>query len=450
MRSRERPQEIRELRKATPNNERLERIFAAAPEFINREYTLPCTVGDALYLDPVVEANGLFPTLREHCRTIVTPKTISEHPDLAERHDMRVLSSPHECGRVLEADEPVLIDGEQHILTIKGVGATTYMRGIGLRPQYSRSLGIPAADERQLQSIPFAHKIGVLGRKAIEAESATSTAWRKRGIACERILAIFPLREVVNEAGELQSIASLQARGVIDADEEPVIAMRASKENLRLMDFIESAKQADGANVQAFARHILQRFQKETQRPEASLTDYALWLCDRVLSQELPLILEGTPMSSGFWPDLGRNISILGEELDLEDAAEDEIPMSEMGYIDEAVRHIDCVYSVLMYSVDLLGSCAGRPMPFDVIGDTVIEKLRASFAAHDFGKTWRSIPSQRRRSRNPQELRSDVTMSIAEKPFRGIRSMPLNSTSGFSRFERSFRERVQRALINRS
>lgn len=40
----------------------------------------------------------------------------------------RILASPNECGRVLEADETVEINGQEYVILAKGVGATKWRR----------------------------------------------------------------------------------------------------------------------------------------------------------------------------------------------------------------------------------------------------------------------------------------------------------------------------------
>lgn len=113
-------------------NIRLKEIFGEAHSYINAEYTLPCVTRDVTAYDASIYP-AEFERICRDPRVIVTPTTF-DRLSLPQRDRVEVLASPFECGRVLETNEDILIDGKPYAVSIKGVGSTRFSREVATNP----------------------------------------------------------------------------------------------------------------------------------------------------------------------------------------------------------------------------------------------------------------------------------------------------------------------------
>lgn len=300
------------------SNQRLERVFARNPEYINREFTLPCEVGEPIYQSPLVAANGLEDAIRQQFRVVVTPQT-ARTIDSQQQEQLKILASPYECGRSLEADEPITIDGIEHTLVTKGIGSTTFARETGAINPWMKDMRItfPLAERLGLRRLAFWHESGVYDRSSVEGALSGYQIAQERGVNSEKILTIVPITAMPDEHGELQSIETFKKSGVLLPDAEPVLFIRAVKSNLRLLDIVMLHQLEKTESLPALLEHIIEQHQhsegSKTRSPLKTIQTLGL----QCIEQELRLILQGYRTNNNKWQDLARNISTLGEVMDL-------------------------------------------------------------------------------------------------------------------------------------
>jgi len=330
----------------------MESAFYQTPEHINRECTLPCEVNPhPIYLNPLVEGTSLEETIRQHLRTIILPHHARKLKG-KKREPLKVLSSPYECGRVLEADNTITINGQEHVLIIKGVGCTNKARTTGSdnpwMPRMHRSF--KESDRQALSQFPFLDCLGILHRKHAMEELQAVIQFQNMGVDTEKILAIYEITHMPDEKGNLRTVSYFKKKGRIYPDAQPVLMVRAVKSNFRLMDLMILEELGKTESIAPLVDHVLHEARYLIGPAAASVQDYFLWLVRKVISQELPLILRGFEMSPGRWQCLSRNISVFGEELDLEDVKRSKwVFNSTYGYLEEVERHARNIFTVLNF-----------------------------------------------------------------------------------------------------
>lgn len=304
----------------TSRNHRIEAVFSAAPHLPNREFTLPI-VGKPLYRAPVVkEDEGIQAVLEDNLRVIVTPTTVSRLND-GKRGELRTLASPPECGRVLELDDQVEIDGFPHTVSVKGIGATTFWRTTGNDGPFAYGRRLDPESSRILNRVPFLGRSGVFTARDALSETIESINLRKKGVDAELVLAVYGLDQMRNISGVLRPYQNFVGKGLhqITADSRPVLMFRAMKTNFRLLDPYMLNYWGAESSIPALLTHTIDQYSVLETNPNPTLQDYFTWLSGKVIRQELPIAVEGLDLSTTRrWSDLARNVSMLGEELDLE------------------------------------------------------------------------------------------------------------------------------------
>ena len=306
-------------------NTRLETIFQNTPTYINREATLPCRVHDKpIFMDPALKGTRAEMRIRENLRVIVTPATLAQLTPEQWSH-LRVAASPYECGRVLEMDTRLLINGVPHIVTRKGGGSTRFTRETGNENPWMMGHHRDFSDEDRyhLNEYSFWKHYGTLDRKHALEELEKTRELREQGIDCERILAIFEITHLPDSKGIMRPVEYYKENGIIEKDWDPVMMVRATKSNFRLLDLVMLEELKMTESLGPLIDFILAQYAEYTGSNQPTLQEYFFWLVRKTIRQELPFILLGYEMSTYFWQDLARNISTLGEELDVGDMATD-------------------------------------------------------------------------------------------------------------------------------
>ncbi len=309
------------LRAETSNNIRLEDIYGEIPDSINREFTHPCGVkGRPVYLNTVVKRSSeLQGLIRGYLRFVILP---AEDRVLSGKDSgrIKVLASPPEGGRVLEVDEKVPIDGKPHTITLKGMGATRFAR----EHSAEMSLVLPASAFPNMQEylprlrdLPFLGRMGFLDKNgAIKMVKRTRILSRK-GIDVAKVLALYEITGIPNRNGKVRPVAYYRGKGMICEGLVPVIMVRAAKSNFRLSDLIELGKIKNEAAIMKFIGHLLNEYRQQVEE-EGVIQDYFAYLVEKVFRQKRLMNMFGIVDSANFWQNTASNISILGEELDVE------------------------------------------------------------------------------------------------------------------------------------
>lgn len=313
-------------------NKHLEEIYAGAPDYlVNRELTLPCAVEPDFEDDAVKKDPDLKKRLDDLMRIIIPP-TLVDKLSGDVRDDIRVLASPYECGRVLEDDEPVLIDGIPHIITIKGPGATTFVANEGAKSRFfpsdlSGGLGDKAFRAEQarkrleeLRDYRFRWLDGVMGIHDARVEKERSQLMAMAGFDVERVLAIYRITAMPNHAGEMLPISYFQDERIVNNHPmySPSILVRAVKSNFRLLDLINLLKLDDPVLMKRFIEYAVKLFAQIEGKKDATPKDYFFWLAERSIDQSTNRFFAGYPNRSAEWPTLSRNRSTMAEGIDLE------------------------------------------------------------------------------------------------------------------------------------
>ena len=356
-------------------NPRLEHIYAPpAPDyFVNREFTLPC-VTEEVYRDrSLFENPNTDPHLQsriDNLLRIIIPATMVDRLTAETREQIRVLASPYECGRVLEDDEPVMIDGIRYVLTTKGSGCTTFIaeenghsrfypsdlnHGLKIAPAIQAKMD--AEKREELKTYRFSWLHGVLGLHAAMTELERSQALHSParpplhtanpphhptttpllphhqparnettpplptpGFDVERVLAIYKILQMPDENGDMRPISYFQEHGIINPHPEyqPIIMIRALRSNFRILDLINLLKLGDDETMKKFIDHVLDEYRLSTGHPTATPTDYFEWFSSHSIDQRISLFLAGYPNTSAQWQTQARNRSVMGESIDLE------------------------------------------------------------------------------------------------------------------------------------
>lgn len=318
----------------TSSNPRVEAVYAVGSVLPNREFTLP-VVGRALYRDPVVKENPAIQSLiEENLRVITTPPAVSRL-DAERKSRLKTLASPLECGRVLELDESVLLDGIGHTVTIKGVGATRFFRETGGEGPFVNGKRFTDSDRTLLDRFPFLGWYGVFTARAAIAEVLESKRLRARGIDAEKILAVYALDQIPDRDGTLKPITYYIDNKQIHDGSRPVLMFRAMKTNFRLLDPHMLIHSGEENSVPTLLKQTIEQYARLEGVENPTLQGYFHWVAGKIIVQEMPLILEGIDMtSSGRWSDLARNVSMMGEELDLESVSKNRISREAPEYFE--------------------------------------------------------------------------------------------------------------------
>ena len=292
-----------------------------SPEYLLREYTVPCVVREKpVYLNPSIVGTELEGRVRWCARQVVPPKTVARlNKKIAA--DLAEMMAPYECGRVLEDPNTVMIDGVPHVLTAKGVGATRFVRDVLPSPENWTTKELKKNPE-DLSTFAFKRGTGALFQSDAISELKNTETFKGYGLDTQKILAVYRIDELIDENGHYVSVEELAERGLLLKKPCITIMVRALKSNYRLEDLIllENMGQKESAKALLKLAHEMYRAQVN---PTGTLQNYYEWLCSKVINQELAPIIAGYKMSSGFPHELARNISIMGEEIDLTEVSKE-------------------------------------------------------------------------------------------------------------------------------
>ncbi len=374
-------------------NPRIARVYG--PSTVpNIEYTLPATTVTQYESFTVTDDPNVRRVVHDNLRVIILPQTYFRLLPAA-RADVTVMSSPFECGRVLEADPTVMIDGVEYTVNIKGVGATSVFRNGEIAFENNTAV------LNRLAVYPFYHGFGELDARYAQSERDNAIDLRAQGIDTEKVLGIYRILRMPGVDGEYTSPAVLKQENRLST--EPTLLVRASKSHFRLLDSVTMYERQMQFYIPGLRELILEQFHKAEGQP-GDMDTYLRYLTQKLFRQEVPLITQGYEMSAGKtkWKNLARNVSVLGEELDLEAVEPHKDYLSQsvpFDYKDHVTNHVMNIDKALRGFADTITD-GGPKVDFDSLALMVWEGLRGSLANLDLHAVLRTMTQNVRRQFN--------------------------------------------------
>jgi hypothetical protein len=289
--------------------------------YVNVESTIKPKVDQIQILHPDFCELNIDP----HLRFIVLENQVRNNPELL-KEEFGIQSSAYECGRVLEANDYVVIDDIPLVVTIKGCGATNFFRQTGAITKYLTYIETRDAkhDPNQFSEQPYLGRSGLLDLGIMNRELAGATIVDSIGIPTQKNIATARLTHIPDKNGIFTSIEDLQKQGIIDNDIQPMILVRAARSNFRLMDFVNLSDQKDYEGLKWLIAHAKKLHAKELGN---NPSDQKLFnfLMNQVSESILKICFAGFTTNVHYCDDLARNITIASEFIDLDDLAKTSI-----------------------------------------------------------------------------------------------------------------------------
>lgn len=302
-------------------NKRLNSVFAGSG-YLNIEATVP--VGfEKVYESPVLDiSRELRKTIIEGMRFIIPPEIIKKFTK-EEKAAIKVMASPLECGRVLEADQTVDIDGMAKVITFKGMGATAYVKRIfEHKIRNSNDTQLQACWTYWLKTLDrrrFIREIrGLMSENEAMLESLFSESYKELGIKMQTVLGIYRILELPTSDGGVSSLETLKEVGAIHQTYNPVILVRAMRSNLRVLDLLNLKVMRKDKSLKL----LLDQLEEEY----GNLREYFLAVMSDITRNNPICMAAGKQIVSANAIVHARNISIHGEEIDFETIHELEKP----------------------------------------------------------------------------------------------------------------------------
>lgn len=453
------------------DNARLERVYAGGPSYlVNRELTLPCEVVPVKSLvDPaVVDHPALEERIQGMMRIIMPPGALARvSADVRAR--FKRMASPYECGRVLEDDEPVIIDGVPHVLTVKGCGCTRFVAEERAHSRFFPSdLSGPVkfseeaqkkADARAdeaLRGYRFYRTKGSMDFHDADVEFKRSALVRDAGFDAERVLGVYPLSAMPDQDGVLRPMEYFQKEGILVSGwyNHPALLVRALKSNFRLLDLINLLKLGDDRLIRQFVDFVVEQYRLIEADAHATPADYFQWLASRAFDQRVKLFFAGYPNQSAEWQTQARNRSVLCEAIDLEGG---DMPGPYRAHLNQDQHFIDLAecFDFLGTTLVLYASAINRVDPDSVdlseLAKMYNEVMSAGFSADVLQGVWDGFLEEQRRGFGSQAIRvsrnfEDFAKAVHRNLFRNSSRSTVEGFEGTGPFCRRLEELVQGRL----
>ncbi|MCC6643857.1 hypothetical protein IT411_03850 [Candidatus Peregrinibacteria bacterium] len=301
-------------------NQRLSRLFGGTG-YLNVETTVE--VGsEIIYEAPEMAlSSSLRKYVHGHIRFII-PQIVIDRYRQVKKSEVKVLSSPYECGRLLEADQTVNIDGKKKVITMKGVGATSFsLRHIQRIADKNHSRGkMEEAEELRkwvsaLQTRRFIGEIkGLFGLREARKEQLISQEYEELDLYMQRVLGIYQLCHLPNSKGEFVDISALKGLNIIPERFDPAIIVRAMDSNVRILDFLNLYVLQ---KMEALDKLIAEVGGKETD-------EYFYDTVQQIVRNNVLCMVAGKAIVSAKPIIHARNVSVFGEEIDFETVHDDD------------------------------------------------------------------------------------------------------------------------------
>ena len=123
-------------------------------------------------------------------------------------------------------------------------------------------------------------------------------------------LAIYELESLPDKNGKMHSIVDLKKRRHLMNEVHPVLYVRATKSNFRVLDPIRMDQDEKfRSHIAPLFSHILSEH-RQLNDPDATMQDYLEWLFGKMFATEARLALAGVSHGGEIWSDFGRNWSV--------------------------------------------------------------------------------------------------------------------------------------------
>lgn len=299
----------------TLGNARLLDLQKISPDYINAEKTVTASIGDINFLTDHVD-----PSIIARCMRFI----IVDSQGSTEPYEIR--SSPLECGRVVEANEQVEIDGIPYTVTTKGCGTTRFYRLTGAESKYLTVFEKQQSshDPNQFVDRAYFGSAGLLNQNVMQSELYGSEIMKALEIKTQTNLAWAPLLALPHQDGIPRSIQTLQNEGLIYDEIEPVLMIRAVRSNFRLMDFVNFYDRKDPDGMKWLLQHTKDLYQDSLGSRISTQRLYTT-IMKQLVDDMLTICFAGYDPCVHFADDLARNITIAGEWIDLDDLEQPKI-----------------------------------------------------------------------------------------------------------------------------
>lgn len=307
------------------NNTRVNSVLNG--KYCNIELTLPCDTTTLAEMNDEQKADnpGVAEVLEDGKRMIIPSEIVSGF-SREVREKIKVLASPVQCGRLLEADAEVQVNGEISTITFKGVGATSFairtritywLEKVHRKDDREEYLSL----DRELRKRRFTsfQDLGILDLRMAVQEARVNCELDKLGAHAQRCLSIYQIDGLPDADGVIKGIDYFKENRMIMPDIHPVILARSMRTNFRILDLVNLKI----SNQKALSRNLIEHLCARNKEKPA---EYLMRVLERIISNELMLILEGYQIGNFDWATHARNISCEGEELDLEGMKKSEEP----------------------------------------------------------------------------------------------------------------------------
>jgi hypothetical protein len=294
--------------------------------YCNVELTLPCET--TTLAEPSAKELKRGPSakqmLEDGKRIIIAPEIVRGLSDEV-RSKIRAMASPRQCGRLLEADQQLEIDGEPHTLTFKGVGATTHSvrdKLLGWEERCSEEEKEIYQKVRRLLQVRRFHAfqdLGMLDLRQAVREVMMTLELEKVKARAQKSLAIFKIEAMPDADGEMREMDYFRKVNSVDAHAHPVILARAMRTNFRILDLVHLKMGEQRGLLENILKHLCARHGENKG-------EFLERVLGELIENELALILEGYQIGNSYWPTHARNVSCEAEEIDLEDLKKNDQP----------------------------------------------------------------------------------------------------------------------------
>jgi hypothetical protein len=284
---------------------RLSSIFHGDDTYLNRETTVPAELSkEPLFENEILSQDpDLNTKTRSLLRVIVHPN-VRDIQGVVNSEVVKILESPYECGRVLESPDMVEIGGTPYVLTAKGVGATQFFRQTqAITPWHWRGRDLDVGTSRAMKTRTYHEYRGTF--HCLDAEDSLKgyRLFQELGIETEIPLAVWRLASLPDKNGEMRPIADLKKRRHLSKGTDPVLYVRATKTNFRVLDPIRmNETESLRPNIGPLFAHMLAEYRLRND-PNASMQDYVEWLFGKMFDIEAWLSFAGITHGGEMWSD---------------------------------------------------------------------------------------------------------------------------------------------------
>jgi hypothetical protein len=353
------------MKRENIKNKRLLNVFGKTHPYLNIEYSLPCVVKE-VFTHKVIERHKSFAVIVNSSRVIIHPNTF--HKLNKTRQDqVTIMASTWECGRVLELNEDFVINGKPYMVTVKGIGCTTFGRETSGEQNWL--FGIPPASKykiKQLQSYPYYKDCGALRLNNAKLELINERRILGQGVDVVRVVSIQEIMSLPDKNGILRSLDYFYKKSILENQVKIALIYRMQKTNIRLSDLILLREKGMTNSVVAVIDHAKLLFSIHCHVNNPSIEEYFYWLTEKLIKENLNIIFNNQELAAfSRWLVLARNISLMGETIDFESQFQNpNLESSKRLFLFHVQSSILAVERILRAIADIINTCYTEKIDF--------------------------------------------------------------------------------------